>query len=86
MDHDALSWRNRIRTVLFSVSFFVLTLLLFSAARIYIGNFKEFSSLFHESILFFLIVSLVVTLLFSAALLLLSRHHCGFRAFRGGSS
>jgi hypothetical protein len=73
-DRDALAGKKKNSTILLSVSFFVLTLLLFSAARIYITNFKEFSYVFHESMLFFLILSLVLILILSTALLLLSRY------------
>lgn len=74
MNHDAFSRKKNIPTILVSVSVFSLTLFLFSPARIYIGNFMEFSSAFHESMLFFLIVSLVLIVVLFSALLALSRH------------
>jgi hypothetical protein len=74
MNHDAAAWKKNITPILFSVSSFILTLFLFNPARIYIGNFMEFSSLFHESMLFFLAVSLVLTLILFTTVLMLSRH------------
>lgn len=68
-----LSTRSDTITVLLSVSAVVLTFFLFSPARIHAGNFMEFSFVFHESMAFFLALSLVLTLIVSAALLLLFR-------------
>ena len=59
--------------VLFSVSALVLTLFLFSPARIYTGNFKEFSAPFGESALVFLAVSLGLTGVLFPVFLLASR-------------
>ncbi len=68
MDHDTTTSRNTSIPILFSVSTFVLTLVLFTPARIFIGNVMEFSSLFHESVLLFLAVSLgVILVLFAVA-------------------
>ncbi|OHD69689.1 MAG: hypothetical protein A2177_00465 [Spirochaetes bacterium RBG_13_68_11] len=60
--------QKRSLPILVSVSSFVLTLFLFTPARIFIGNFMEFSCLFHESMLFFLVVSLgLMLVLFTVA-------------------
>jgi hypothetical protein len=68
MDHDTMAAQKRSLPILLSVSSFVLTLFLFTPARIFIGNYMEFSCLFHESMLFFLIVSLgVMLVLFTVA-------------------
>jgi hypothetical protein len=74
MDHD-LPTPKKNTTLLFSVSLFVLTLLFFSPATIYTGNFMEFHSLFPESALFFLAVSLALVLPLFVLMLSLSRHH-----------
>jgi hypothetical protein len=74
MDHDTLAWKKSTTTILFSVSTFVLTLFLFGPARIYVGNFMEFSSLFHESMLFFLVVSLILVATGFTAVVVFSRH------------
>jgi hypothetical protein len=73
MDPDTSASKRKTTVVLLSVSVFVLTLLLFSPARIYIGNFKEFTALFNQSVLFFLAVSLVLTAALFTAILFLSR-------------
>ncbi|HXK36700.1 MAG TPA: hypothetical protein VJ553_03915, partial [Candidatus Paceibacterota bacterium] len=68
MDHDTMAAQKRSLPILLSVSSFVLTLFLFTPARIFIGNFMEFSCLFHESMLFFLVVSLgLMLVLFTVA-------------------
>ena len=72
--------RKRSIPILISVSSFVLTLALFTPARIFIGNFMEFSSLFPESVLFFLIVSLGLVLVFFTAALGVSRRETTCRA------
>jgi hypothetical protein len=72
MDHDTIAPKKSV-AILFSVSSFVLTLFLFTPARIYIGNFMEFSCRFQECILFFLIVSLVLILVLSAVAGVVSR-------------
>lgn len=74
MDHGIVASKKGTTTILSSVSLFVLTLFFFSPARIYIGNFMEFSSSFHESMSFFLIASLALIAILSAAVLFLSRH------------
>jgi hypothetical protein len=74
MDRDSAAWKRKAATILFTVSFFILTLFLFTPAGIYIGNFKDFSSLFHEGMLFFLILSLILILIVFFAVFLLSRH------------
>ncbi|MBE3145101.1 MAG: hypothetical protein IMZ61_14460 [Planctomycetes bacterium] len=74
MDHDTVAWKKRTTTILLSVSFFVLTLFVFNPARIYIGNFMDFSYFFHESMLFFLIVSLILISMVFTAVVVLSRH------------
>lgn len=48
-------------TALLAAAAFVLTLFLFTPARIFIGNFMEFDSMFHESMLVFLAGSLVLS-------------------------
>jgi hypothetical protein len=65
----------RIAPILLPVAALVLTVFVFTPARIYIGNFMEFSSLFHESLLVFLAVSagLVAALFVVVLLLSLSR-------------
>jgi hypothetical protein len=70
---------KKITALLLSVSLFALTLFLFSPATIYLGNFMEFSSLFPESLLFFLIVSLALILILSAILLSFWKHERGLR-------
>jgi hypothetical protein len=58
--------------ILVSVAAFVLTLFLFTPARIFIGNFMEFTSLFPESMLVFLAASLAMIVVLFAVLLALS--------------
>ncbi|MCX6553396.1 MAG: hypothetical protein NTZ12_00040, partial [Candidatus Aminicenantes bacterium] len=72
MDHDTAASKKSTLSFLLSVSLFVLTLFLFSPARISIGNFMEFSYPFHESMLFFLAVSLVLIMILLVSALLLS--------------
>lgn len=74
MDHDTIASKKNTLSFLLSVSSFILTLFLFSPARISIGNFMEFSYPFHESMLFFLAVSLVLIMIVLASALLLSRN------------
>ncbi len=73
MDRNALTGEQRIITRLLTVSFFVLTLFLFAPARLFTGNFMEFTSLFHESLLVFLALSLGLVAALYAAVSLLAR-------------
>ncbi|MCX7030943.1 MAG: sulfatase-like hydrolase/transferase [Spirochaetes bacterium] len=74
MDDGTPASKKNTTTIFLSVSLFVLSLFLFTPARISIGNFMEFTFPFHESMLCFLAVSLVLILIFFAAVLLVSRH------------
>ncbi len=71
--------KGRYAVALVTSSFFVLTLFLFNAARIYISNFMEFDFLFHESLLFFLAVSAGLIGVVFAALALISPFTAAFR-------
>jgi hypothetical protein len=79
MDHDAPVSKKPTAAVFPSVSLFVLTLFLFSPARISIGNYLEFVYPFHESMLFFLAVSLLLIAVLFIALLPVSRHETACR-------
>jgi hypothetical protein len=74
IDDDTPASKKNTATIFLSVSLFVLSLFLFTPARIYIGNFMEFTFPFHESMLFFLAVSLALILIVSTVVLLVSRH------------
>jgi hypothetical protein len=74
MDHDTPASKKPTAAILLSVSLFVLTLFLFSPARISIGNYLEFAYPFHESMLFFLAGSLLLIVVVSTAVSLASRH------------
>ncbi|MBN2351617.1 MAG: hypothetical protein JXD23_03535 [Spirochaetales bacterium] len=74
IERNALSGEQKVITRLLAVSFFVLTLFLFAPARLYTGNFMEFTSLFHDSMLFFLVLSLgLIAALFIAVSLFARR-------------
>jgi hypothetical protein len=60
MDSDTVDSRRSAAPLLLASTAFVLTLFLFAPARIALGNFKEFSTPFPETILFFLAVSVVL--------------------------
>lgn len=60
MEHGTTVLKSRTATIFLAVAALVLTLFLFTPARIYVGNFMEFDFPFHESALFFLAVSLVL--------------------------
>jgi hypothetical protein len=62
----------RVVPQLLSVAALVLTVFLFTPARIYLGNFMEFASLFPESMLVFLAASLAAIVALLAVVLLLS--------------
>ena len=57
MDTDSADSKRSITTLLLAAAAFVLTLFLFTPARIALGNFKEFSTPFQETVLFFAAVS-----------------------------
>ena len=73
MNNDTSPSKRSTTAILLSVSFFVLTLFLFTPARIYAGNFMEFSFGFRQSMAFFLIFSLVLILMLFTAFLMLCR-------------
>jgi hypothetical protein len=75
MDHDRTPLKGKYSSILVSVAALATTVLLFTPARIYLGNFMEFTSLFPESMRVFLAASLAagVALLVVVLLLSLSR-------------
>ncbi len=75
MEQDPGAERPKFTSILVSVVALAATLFLFTPARIYLGNFMEFTSLFPESLLVFLAVTLaaIVVLLVVVLLLSLSR-------------
>jgi hypothetical protein len=79
MDRGTRSGRSPAVAILLSVSSFVLTLLLFSPVRIFIGNFMEFTSLFQESALVFLALSLALILVLFVVLLAACRRPAAYR-------
>ncbi len=79
MSSDILNCKKSASTALSSISFFVLTLFFFSPARIYIGNFMEFSYLFHDSMLFFFIVSFSLIMILFTVVSFSSLHLQAYR-------
>ncbi len=75
MDPDRAPQKGKYSSIFVSVAALATTVLLFTPARIYLGNFMEFSSLFPESMLVFLAASLaaIAALLVVALPLSLSR-------------
>ena len=70
MDHESPASKRPTSAILLSVCLFVLTPLLFSPARIAIGNYLEFAYPFHESMPVFLAASLLLILVLFLAVLL----------------